>query len=79
MQDGELIVMGTNEAKIKLHNIPIKLDVDYSDSGEIFSPCDPHLNDTLTWEISQNILTIRWQVSGVRAIRWKAAFLWSEV
>jgi hypothetical protein len=79
MQEGELIVTGTNGAQILLNGLPVRINVDYSDSGEILTTCNPQSSDTLEWEISGNLLTIRWKVSGIRVIIYKASFLWKDI
>lgn len=79
MQSGELIVTGTHNAQIKLNSQPVRLTVSFSDNGEIFTPCDPGYNDKLDWTISNRILSIRWQVFGIRAVIWSAWFYWSEI
>jgi len=79
MQSGELIVLGQDEAQIALNGLPIKIDVGYSDNGEIIVPCSPHYHDTLEWEIHHNILIIRWHVGGIREIKWNVWFYLSEL
>jgi hypothetical protein len=77
MLSGEMIVMGTKEAHIELTSKPIRLNVEFSDTG-IIIPCDPS-PDILEFSVQNNILTIRWQVSGIREIQYKAWFYWSEI
>ena len=79
MQRGELIVSGTGQAQFELTGYPIKINVYYSDSGEIIVPCNPHYHDKLTWKIVGNILTISWEVAGIREIEYKTWFYWAEV
>jgi hypothetical protein len=79
MQHGELIIMGTDTAQFALNGVPIKISVEFSDEGEIIVPCNPHFHDTLTWSIHNNILIVRWQVNGIREIKWKAWFYWNDV
>ena len=79
MLSGELIVMGTDLVQIELAHRPVKVDVAFSDRGNIFVPCNPHYNDQLDWTVSNSILTIKWNVSGIREIQWKIWFYWSEV
>jgi hypothetical protein len=79
MISGELIVMGSNQAQIELSGTPVRINVSFSDGGDIIVPCNPHYNDSLTWHINGNILTVNWQVSGIRAITWNAWFYWAEL
>ena len=79
MITGNLIVMGTNQVQVELGSKPIRLEVSFSDSGDIIVPCNPHYSDKLDWTISNGILTINWQVSGVREIKWNVWQYWSEL
>lgn len=79
MISGQLIVMGTDQAQIELGKRPIRIDVVFSDVGEIIVPCNPHYNDKLDWTISNGILTIKWQVYSIREIKWNIWFFWSEL
>lgn len=79
MQSGQLIVTNLGEAKIQLNGVPVQMNVTFTDGGEIFIPCDPHLNDKLDWVINKDILTIKWNVSGIREIKWNIWFYWSEI
>jgi hypothetical protein len=79
MQSGELIVSATGEAQIQLNGVPVRMDVIFSDQGDIIAPCNPHYNDTLDWQINGSILTIKWQVFGIRAVQWNVSFSWADV
>ena len=76
MHKGKLIVSGNGEARIELNGFPVKMNVDFSDEEVIYVPCNPHHFDKLEWEINHHILIIRWVVSNVREIEWRAQFYW---
>lgn len=78
MQNGTILVTSDGEMQVALNSTPIRITVDFSDEG-ILTPCNPHYFDTLTWEINKNILTVRWQVAGIREILYHAWFYWSEL
>jgi len=79
MVSGELIVIGNGTAQIQLTGQPIRMSVYFDDEGEIIVPCNPHYHDTLDWVINGSILTINYQVSGIRAIKWNVGFYWKEI
>ena len=80
MQSGELIVTGTNVATIILHGAPAEVHVNFANEAGIV-PCDPQNADTLEYEVRANhnvasgfVLLIKWNVSGVREIKWHVAY-----
>ena len=80
MQSGELIVTGQNVATIILHGAPAEVKVHFEHEANIV-PCDPQNADTLEYEVKRNynvssgfVLIIRWNVSGVREIKWHVAY-----
>jgi hypothetical protein len=79
MASGELIVTGNGAAQIQLIGQPVRMNVYFDDEGEIIVPCNPHYYDKLDWTISGNVLTINYQVYGVRAIKWDVGFYWKEI
>ena len=79
MQKGELIIMGSDSAQFELNGSPIKISVEFSDQGEIITPCNPHYHDTLNWTLHNGLLNITWNVSGIREIQFKAWFYWNEI
>jgi hypothetical protein len=79
MQSGELIVINVGEAQIELDGLPIKMIVGFSDRGDIIVPCNPHHFDKLDWEVNHNILIIKWQVNGIREVKWDVWFYLSEL
>jgi len=81
MQQGELIVTGTNSIEIPLHRLiyPGEVHVHFKDNGLEPVPCDPGNVDTLEYEIRNNslgifILVINWSVSSVREIKWHVSY-----
>jgi hypothetical protein len=79
MMSGELIVTGNNSIQFQLAGKPIRIAIDFADSNSTLVPCNPQSNDTLDWTINGNILTISWQVSGIREIKWQAWMYWNEL
>lgn len=81
MQSGELIVTGKDEVRIHLqsHHYPSKVKVWFHDEICIV-PCNPHHADSLEWDLQQIhshhgiVLVIKWNVSGVREIKWSAHY-----
>ena len=80
MQSGELIVTGKDKVHIHLNKFPDKVEVWFKDDLECV-PCNPHHHDWLEWEVhrsnttfshSHHILIIKWDVSGMREIKWMA-------
>jgi hypothetical protein len=80
MQEGELVVAGSNIATIILHGAPGEVKVHFAHEAAIV-PCDPQNADTLEYEVRKNlnvasgyVLLIKWNVSGVREIKFKVAY-----
>jgi hypothetical protein len=80
MQSGELIVTGKDVATIILTGFPAEIKCHFAHEASIV-PCDPQNADTLEYEVKPNhnvhsgvILLIRWNVSGVREIKWHVAY-----
>lgn len=80
MQSGELIVTGKNVATIILHGAPAEVRVHFEHEENIV-PCDPKGADEVEYEVVRNhhvhsgyILLIKWNVSGVREIKWHVAY-----
>ena len=81
MQSGELVVSGKDKIHIPLDGFPSKVDVDFVDECVIV-PCDPHHHvDSLEFEVHVSnthhhgfVLVISWHVSGVREVKWTAAY-----
>lgn len=80
MQSGELVVIGKDKTTIPLTGLPAEVRCHFVD--ELASvPCNPHHSDSLEFEIhvsntvlSGFVLLIKWDVSGVRAVRWHVAY-----
>ena len=79
MKSGELIVSGIGQAQFELDLPPIRISVYFNDAGEIIVPCNPHYHDKLDWAINGSILTVKWEVAGIREIKYKAYSYWNEV
>ena len=80
MQSGELIVTGKDSAVIVLSKFPSQVVVDFKDECAVVL-CNPHHNDHLEWEVKPSgkvpqrvILVIKWNVTGVREIKWTAYY-----
>lgn len=80
MQSGELIVTGSNIATIILSGAPGEVHVHFANEANIV-PCDPSNADTLEYEVRRShnvasgyVLLIKWNVSGVREIKWHVAY-----
>lgn len=78
MQQGELIVTGTNSIEIPLHRFPSEVRAHFKDNGPEPVPCDPGDVDTLEYEVQNTggkfILIVRWSVSSVREIKWNVSY-----
>jgi hypothetical protein len=79
MQQGELIVVGKDEAHISLRSKPFKVECRFVDEKDIPVPCNPHQEDKLECEVRfedgpfhrhRFMLVIKWEVEGERAIKW---------
>lgn len=82
VQSGEIIVVGDGEVKIDLGpELPSDIDVKFLHEKEIV-PCNPETFDELAWDIVKHHhehghdyrLTIQWEVSEVRTIKWVAIY-----
>lgn len=80
MQSGELIVTGKDSIHIPLDRLPSEVKVHFKDEYEL-APCNPHNADWLEYAVHSSItsrsgyvLIIKWDVSGVREIKWHAAY-----
>jgi hypothetical protein len=89
MQSGELLVTGKDSVDIELRDHPDEVEVKFIDDIVIV-PCDHHHHDNLQWEVRRlhrtgrqvtkhhrkhfYVLTITWQVTGVRKICWEACY-----
>lgn len=80
MQSGELIVTGTNSIHIPLDRMPSEVKAHFKDEFEL-TPCNPHNADWLEYAVHASntvrsglVLVIKWSVSGVREIVWRASY-----
>ncbi len=74
MQQGELIVTGHDQIKLKLKFRPEQISVHFKDH-QVIVPCNHHHHDELEYEVFKikrtYYLLISWKVSNVRTISWK--------
>lgn len=80
MQQGELTVTGHDHATIPLHGFPVKVECRFKEHHHPV-PCNPHHHDELECEVHHSnsyagkfVLKIKWRVSGVREVVWKAYY-----
>lgn len=80
MQSGEFNVIGKDEVQVSLLGFPSKVKVEFTDHCMVI-PCNPHHRDSLEWEVVRThhhhggfTLIIKWEVTGVRDIKWTAWF-----
>jgi hypothetical protein len=87
VQEGELVVVGSNDVEIPLPKLPHFVEVEFV-KDQILVPCDPHHHhhhhrDHLHWYIKhyaklgshhKSALKIEWIVKEVRTIKWKIYF-----
>jgi hypothetical protein len=81
MQNGELIVTGTNKIIIPLIGFPAEAKAHFKDDGPELIPCDPGDVDTLDYSVHSSntvhsgfVLIISWSVSSVREIKWHVSY-----
>ena len=68
LQAGELVVTGKNSIVFNLEKRPISVHVYFSDNC-VLIPCNYSI-DWLSFSIKKDNLKIKWNVSGVRTIKW---------
>lgn len=80
MQSGELIITGKSRITIPLNGFPSEVRAHFKDELEM-APCNPHHADLLEYEVqisnanrSGFVLLIKWDVTGVREIKWHVAY-----
>lgn len=80
MQKGELVVLGKNFISIPLEGLPCEVHAHFTDEKDIV-PCNPQHVDSLEYDVhvsnshhKKYVLIIKWDVSAVREVKWKAEY-----